>query len=39
MKAGSPSVAELYPHVGPLVGLLVSIGGSRSDAEEVAQDA
>jgi RNA polymerase sigma-70 factor (ECF subfamily) len=37
-KAGD--LAELYARrYGPLVGLLTSIGGSVSDAEEVAQDA
>lgn len=40
VKADSRSVAELYTRTwGPLIGLLVSIGGSRSDAEEVAQEA
>ncbi len=36
----SRDVAELYARTyGPLVGLLTSIGGSVSDAEEVAQEA
>lgn len=36
----SDDVARLYAHAcGPLIGLLTAIGGSVSDAEEVAQDA
>ncbi len=39
---GDPAadVAALYRRTWPrLIGVLVSIGGSRADAEEVAQDA
>lgn len=39
-EAAHEDVAALYARTCPrLVGLLVSIGGSRSEAEEVAQDA
>ena len=40
MKPERIGVAELYAQAwAPLVGLLVSVGGSRADAEEVAQEA
>ena len=40
MERTAGDVAELYERAGPgLVGLLRTIGGSRADAEEVAQEA
>ena len=40
MDRDTNEVGELYARTcAPLIGLLASIGGSRSDAEEVAQDA
>ncbi len=40
MNVESEEVADLFDRAwSPLIGLLVSIGGSRPDAEEVAQDA
>lgn len=39
VKAEHTGLAELYAETwAPLVGLLVSVGGSRADAEEVAQE-